>query len=89
MTRRHGITVVIFLSLVFLPWWLTVSLLGAAIITLSNYYEAALLVLIFEWWYRTAPSGAEMTWPWLAVATLVLVVIINKLYEHLRFLAKT
>ncbi|MBI2482356.1 MAG: hypothetical protein HYV76_02230 [Candidatus Vogelbacteria bacterium] len=87
MIWRHSITIIIFLSFIFLPWWLSASLLGAAMVTLSHYYESAGLVLIFEWWYHTVPAGETLTWPWPAIATLALVVIINKLYEHIRFLA--
>ncbi len=87
MIWRHFITLIIFLSLAWGPWWLSAALLGAAILTLPYYFEAAFLVLVFEWWYRTAPAGEAVVWPWLAVATLALVVIINKIYEHLRFFA--
>lgn len=89
MIWRHLITVIAFLALALGPWWLSFALIGAAILTIPYYFEAAILMLIFEWWYRTAPFGETVTWPSLAVATLVLVVIINKSYEHLRFFTTT
>ena len=69
---RLSLTILLLISTVALPWWVSLIFLGALILSFPWYYEGVLAVLLYELLYSLAGSVL-----WLTLATLILVPIIE------------
>ncbi len=72
MMPRLSLTILLLISTVALPWWVSLIFLGALILSFPWYYEGVLAVLLYELLYSLAGSVL-----WLTLATLILVPIIE------------
>lgn len=75
---RLSLTILLLVSTVALPWWVSLIFLGALILSFPWYYEGVLAVLLYELLYSLAGSVL-----WLTLATLILVPIIEWLKKRL------
>lgn len=77
-------TIFIIFSILVLPYWLYMPILGAAIIFFPFYWEGIILAFIVDVLYGTSShQGISMAFPQ-AIGALVLVTILLPLKERLR-----
>ncbi|MEK7135078.1 MAG: hypothetical protein AAB780_00025 [Patescibacteria group bacterium] len=84
MNIRLGAVLVLLLAIIFLPYWLYLPLLGAAMIAFPFFWEAILLALLVDVLYGGGVGGvAQLLSPMAFVATLLLIVLLP-LRERIR-----
>ncbi len=76
MTQRFSLTLLVLLSSVLLPWWFNVFVLLFLIFLFSWYYEAGVLVFVFELIYGSGHF-------WLTIIVITLIPLIEWLKKRL------
>lgn len=61
MTRRISLTLIAFLLVLILPWWGSILFLFFLAFLFPWYYEAIILVLVYELLYGTGYFGLTIT----------------------------
>ena len=75
---RFSLTFLLLISVVTLPWWVSLIFLISLILTYSWYYEGVLAILLYELLYSL--DGAIL---YLTLATLLLIPIVEWLKKRL------
>lgn len=84
MNLRLSSTLVVLLAIIFLPYWIYLPLLGAAMIIFPFYWEAVLLALLVDVLYGGGVSGMTELLSPMAFAATILLIILMPLRERIR-----
>jgi len=84
MNLRLGSTLVVLLAIIFLPYWVYLPLLGAAMIIFPFFWEAVLLSLLIDVLYGGGVSGMAELFSPMALAATILLIILLPLRERIR-----
>jgi hypothetical protein len=83
MISRISLSLLLVISVIILPWWVSLVFLVSALLFFPWYYESVGLILIYELLYRPVVSGWSGSILWLSLGTLILVPIIEWLKSRL------
>lgn len=78
--QRLVATIIIALSVIFLPWWIYLPLLGGGLIYFQFYWEGLILAFIIDALYGTRSLQGSM-----AVYALIILLILVPLRGRIRF----
>lgn len=81
---RGGAILVVFLSIIFLPYWLYLPLLGAAMIFFPFFWEGVLLALLIDVLYGGGVGLATDFFSPLALVATLLLIVLLPLRERVR-----
>ncbi|MBP9855782.1 MAG: hypothetical protein KBC48_00530 [Candidatus Pacebacteria bacterium] len=82
LAKRLLLGVVLLISLFFGPWWLTVIIGLFGLIYFKNYYEVAVVALLFDLIYGSASASPWLPLPFF-LSSVVLLLIVSPLRYRL------
>jgi len=86
MIKRVICDIVLFLSVFFLPWYLTAILAAIFIILFRYFWEGALAALFMDAIHSVPTNGVYAHFGLFTVLAVILILIIEKVRTRLRFL---